>query len=283
MTEALRPWTLDEALALRAAHPEATVVAGGTDLMVGVNFRRAEPACLLDLSRVGALAAWARDDGCISVGAGMTFSRVAEELDDLTALAEAAATVGSPQIRNRATLGGNIVTASPAGDGIAALAAYNASIVVARQGRDDRRIPRDQFFLGPKQTVLAGDELVLAAEWRPVDGPGTFAKVGPRNAMVIAVASVCVQLDEQAHDARIALGSVGPTVLRATRAEQLVTQIDWDDPGERALQQAGALAAADVRPIDDLRGSAAYRRRAVEVLVHRALAWTLAAREQVAA
>ena len=283
MTEALRPWTLEDALAVRAAHPEATVVAGGTDLMVGVNFGRTEPACLLDLSRVGELATWARDEDCTSVGAGVTFSRIAEELDDLTALAEAAATVGSPQIRNRATLGGNIVTASPAGDGIAALAAYDASIVVARQGHRDRRIPWDQFFLGPKQTALAGDELVLGAEWAPVDGPGAFAKVGPRNAMVIAVASVCVQLDEQAHDARIALGSVGPTVLRATRAEQLLTELDWDEPGERALQQAGALAAADAQPIDDLRGSAAYRRRAVEVLVRRALTWTLAARQRVAA
>ena len=101
--------------------------------------------------------------------------------------------------------------------------------------------------------------------------------------MVIAVASVCVQLDEQAHDVRIALGSVGPTVLRATRAEQLFTQLDWDDIDERALQQAGALAAADVHPIDDLRGSAAYRRHAVDVLVRRALAWTLAARRKVAA
>ncbi len=283
MTEALRPKTLEEALALRAAHPEATVLAGGTDLMVGVNFGRAEPACLLDLSRLGELTAWARDDNCISVGAGVTFSRISAELDDLTALAEAASTVGSPQIRNRATLGGNIVTASPAGDGIAALAAYDASIVVARHARADRRIPWDEFFLGPKQTALADDELVVAAEWEPVDGPGTFAKVGPRSAMVIAVASICVQLDEQAHDVRIALGSVGPTVLRATRAEQLVTQLDWNDLDERALQEAGALAAADVQPIDDLRGTAAYRRRAVEVLVRRALAWTLAARGKVAA
>lgn len=283
MTEALRPRTLDEALALRAAHPEATVVAGGTDLMVGVNFHRTAPSCLLDLSRVDELTAWARDESSISVGTGVTFARITDELDDLTALAEASATVGSPQIRNRATLGGNIVTASPAGDGIAALAAYDASIVVSRHGHADRRIPWDEFFLGPKQTALAGDELVVAAEWTPVDGPGTFAKVGPRSAMVIAVASVCVQLDEPGHDVRIALGSVGPTVLRATRAEQLVTQVDWDDPDERALREAGALAAADAHPIDDLRGSAAYRRQAVEVLVRRALSWTLTARTKVAA
>ena len=135
MTEALRPRTLEEALALRAAHPEATVVAGGTDLMVGVNFGRADPSGLLDLSRIDELTAWARDESSVSVGSGVTFARIADELDDLTALAEAASTVGSPQIRNRATLGGNIVTASPAGDGIAALAAYDASIVVARHGR----------------------------------------------------------------------------------------------------------------------------------------------------
>ncbi len=127
------------------------------------------------------------------------------------------------------------------------------------------------------------DELVVAAEWEPVEGPGTFAKVGPRGAMVIAVASVCVQLDEEAHEARIALGSVGPTVLRATPAEQFLAQLDWDDLDERALRHAADLAAAGVQPIDDVRGSAAYRRHAVEVLVRRALAWTLAAREQVAA
>lgn len=283
MTEALRPRTLEEALALRSAHPEATVVAGGTDLMVGVNFGRTEPSCLLDLSRVEELTAWARDEDTISIGAGVTFARVVQELDDLTALAEASATVGSPQIRGRATLGGNIVTASPAGDGIAALAAYDASIVVARHGEHERRIPWDEFFLGPKRTALAGDELVVAAEWEPIDGPGTFAKVGPRSAMVIAIAGVCVQLDEPAHDVRIALGSVGPTVLRATRAEQLFTQLDWDAPDDAALREAGALAAADTHPIDDLRGSAAYRRQAVEVLVRRALAWTLAARTKVAA
>ena len=283
MTEALQPRSLDDALALRSAHPEATVVAGGTDLMVGVNFGRTEPSCLLDLSRIDELTAWARDESSISVGAGVTFSRITAELDDLTALAEAAATVGSPQIRNRATLGGNIVTASPAGDGIAALAAYDASIVVARQGQNDRRIPWDEFFLGPKQTALAADELVVAAEWAPVEGPGTFAKVGPRSSMVIAVASVCVQLDEPGHDVRIALGSVGPTVLRATRAEQLFTQVDWDDPDAHALCEAGALAAADAHPIDDLRGSTAYRRQAVEVLVRRALAWTLASRTRAAA
>jgi CO/xanthine dehydrogenase FAD-binding subunit len=283
MTDALRPRTLDEALALRGAHPEATVVAGGTDLMVGVNFGRSEPSSLLDLSLVDELTAWARDDDYISVGAGVTFARITDELDDLSPLAEAAATVGSPQIRNRATLGGNIVTASPAGDGIAALAAYDAAIVVAKDGAADRRIPWDAFFLGPKRTALAPDELVVAAEWRPVDGPGTFAKVGPRSALVIAVASVCVQLDEPGHDVRIAVGSVGPTVLRATRAEQLFTQLDWDAPGADALREAGRLAAADARPIDDLRGSAAYRRHAIEVLVPRALGWTLAARTDAAA
>ena len=283
MTEAWTPRTLDEALAMRAAHPEATVVAGGTDLMVGVNFGRTQPTALLDLSHVGSLAAWDRDDELVSVGAGVTFARISAELEDQTALAEAAATVGSPQIRNRATLGGNIVTASPAGDGIAALAAYDASIVVARRGEDPRRIPWDEFFTGPGKTALADDELVLAAEWELVEGPGTFAKLGPRGAMVIAVASVCVQLDERTHDVRIALGSVGPTVIRATRAEQLFTQLDWDTKDEQALQHAGALAAADVHPIDDLRGSAAYRRRAVEVLVRRALGWTLADRRRVAA
>ena len=226
MIEALAPVGLEEALALLAAHPDATVVAGGTDVMTAVNLGRLRPAALLDLSRVPELRSWehTRDRGF--VGAGVTFARIARELGDATALAQAARTVGSPQVRNRATLGGNLATASPAGDGIAALAAYDASIALVR-GERRRLVHWEDFLTGPKRTLLEPGELVLGAEWRPPVGAGSFAKVGPRLAMVIAVASACVQLDEPAHAVRIALGSVGPTVLRAREAERLAGELDW--------------------------------------------------------
>lgn len=276
--EAYAPLTLDEALELRAAHPGATVVAGGTDVMVDVNFRRLRPTSLLDLSHVEELREWHWEPELVSVGAGVSLARVARDLEPFHALAGAAGAVGSPQIRNRATLGGNIGTASPAGDAVAALAAYDAAIVVGSRGGARRRVPWSEFFLGPKRTALAPKELILAAEWRPATGPGFFAKVGPRNAMVIAVASVCLQLDIEAHAVRLALGSVGPTVLRAPRAEAFAATLDWEHLSPAAFERLGELAALDSRPIDDLRGSAAYRRHAVSVLARRALAWAVAER-----
>jgi len=281
--KAWRPTSLDEALELRAAHPEATVVAGGTDLMVEVNFDRAHPDALLDLSRVAQLQLWERDSALVSVGAGVTFARLAAELDDQVALAQAALTVGSQQIRNRATLGGNIATASPAGDGIVALAAYDADVVVASAERGRRAVPWQEFFLGPKRTALAGDELVVAAEWQSTDGAAAFAKLGPRGAMVIAVASVCVQLEEDAHEVRVALGSVAPTVIRSSAAERFLAVLDWDAVLDVELAHAGKLAAAGASPIDDVRSSAGYRRRAIEILVPRLLGWTLADRARAAA
>ena len=259
---AWRPATLREALELRAEHPDASVVAGGTDLMV------AGPAQggLIDLTRIDELQAWERDDDLVSVGAAVTFARIAHELDDQAALVEAARSVGSPQVRNRATIGGNLATASPAGDGIAVLAAYDAEIVLASAGRGRRTVRWSDFLAGPKRTTLAADELVVAVRWRPPDGPGVFAKLGPRRAMVIAVASVCVQLDDGLP--RIALGSVAPTVIRAFDAEAHVA-VHHDH------EQAAAIAAAECSPIDDLRGSAEYRRHAVGVLVRRLLDRTL--------
>ncbi len=257
------PRSLEEALDVRAAHPEATPVAGGTDLMVEINFDRIRPQALIDLSRVEELSTWRHENGTVFLGAGMTFARIARELTDFRPLVEAARSVASPQIRNRATIGGNLATASPAGDGICVLAAYDADVVVGGVGRT-RRVPWREFLAGPKRTTLAADELILGAEWRAADGPGSFSKVGPRGAMVIAVASVCLQLDEASHAVRLALGSVAPTVVRASGAEAFAAESP--EPAE-----FGRLAAAEAEPIDDVRGSAAYRRLAVEVLSRRAL------------
>jgi len=277
--EALLPRSLEEALALRAAHPDAVPVAGGTDLMVAVNFGRSRPPALLDLSRVEELKSWRRRNGSVFVGAGMTFGRIANELREFRPLVEAARSVGSPQIRSRATIGGNIGTASPAGDALPVLAAYDAVVVVASSARE-RREAWDSFFVGPKQTTLAPDELVVGVEWQAPDGPGSFAKVGTRNAMVIAIAGICLQLDSRARAVRLALGSVAPTVVRAPDAEAFAADaIHWDEPEHElppeAVSEFGRLAALAARPIDDVRGSAAYRRHVVEVLARRALAWTL--------
>ena len=264
------PRSLEEALEARVEHPEAIPVAGGTDLWVDVNARRIRPHALLDLSRVEELKTWKRRNGTVFVGAGMTFARVARELTEFRPLVEAASSVASPQIRSRATIGGNLATASPAGDSIPVLAAYDADVVVASSREWRRRIPLDEFLVGPKKTSLAPDELILGVEWQPLEGPGSFGKVGRRNAMVIAVASICLQVDEKQGAVRLALGSVGPTVLRARQAEEFAKGLDWSAPATST--EFARLAAAEARPIDDLRATAVYRRHVVKVLARRALA-----------
>ena len=270
---AFAPTTLEQALEIRSEHPEAVPVAGGTDLMVEVNARRLRPAALLDLARVDELREWGRDDGRMFVGAGVTFARIERELAAFPVLVEAARSVASPQIRNRATIGGNLATASPAGDSLPVLSAYEADVVVASVD-ETRRVPLPTFLIGPKRTSLAPDEIVVGVEWEPVDGPGAFAKVGRRNAMVVAIASVCLQ-EDRGH-VRLALGSVAPTVVRAPLAERFAEGLDWSDPA--TLAEFGRLAASEARPIDDLRGSAVYRRRVVEVLARRALEFAWEAR-----
>jgi len=277
--EVFLPRSLEEALELKAAHPEAVPVAGGTDLWVAVNFGRARPPALLDLSRVQELKTWDAANGRVRVGAGMTFARIERELAAFRPLAEASRSVGSPQIRNRATIGGNVATASPAGDSIPVLAAYAADVVVASSS-GTRTEPWHAFFTGPKRTTLAPDELIVAVDWPRLDAPGAFAKVGTRNAMVISIAGLCLQLDPDARAVRLALGSVAPTVVRAPEAESFAAgSIPWDEPDrplpEGVISEFGRSAAAAARPIDDVRGSAAYRRHAVEVLARRALRWTV--------
>jgi CO/xanthine dehydrogenase FAD-binding subunit len=267
--DAFAPTTLAEALEIRAAHPEVVPVVGGTDLMVDVNARRLRPAALLDLSGVAELRAWGHADGRVHVGAGVTFARIERELTDFPPLVEAARSVASPQIRNRATIGGNLATASPAGDSLPVLAVYDADVVLASAGAGERRVPLASFLVGPKRTSLAPDELIVAVEWTPVAGPATFVKVGRRNAMVIAIASACLQVDDDARGVRLALGSVAPTVVRAPLAERFAEGLDWGDPA--TLAEFGRLAASEARPIDDRRGSAAYRRHVVEVLARRGL------------
>lgn len=284
--DVLLPRTLDAAVALKAEHPEAVPIAGGTDLMVELNFDRRRPAALMDLSRLRELATWRTEDGAVILGAGMTYARIMQELAGFGPLVQASRTVGSPQIRNRGTVGGNLGTASPAGDALPVLAAYDADVVLI-SGAGTRTLPWAEFLVGPKRHAMRPDELILALRWRVTRGPGSFSKVGPRNAMVIAVASLCLVFDEERREIRVALGSVGPTILRARDAEARLARAigdagGWDDPAAtlsaRAVDEFCAGVAAAAQPIDDVRGTAAYRRHACGILARRALSWALADR-----
>ena len=288
--DVLLPRTLAEALEVKAAHPDTVPIAGGTDLMVDLNFDRRRPRSLMDISRLPELAVWRREDGHLFLGAGLTYTRIIGDLAAFGPLVDACRTVGSPQIRNRGTVGGNLGTGSPAGDALPVLAAYDADVVlISAAGR--RTLPWAEFLIGPKRSALRPDELVLGARWRIVRGPGSFSKVGPRNAMVIAVASLCLVVDEDRREVRAALGSVGPTILRARAAEQEIARAlesagVWDDPAaavpREAVERFQSAVAAAARPIDDVRGSAAYRRHACGVLARRALSWALQDRRTAA-
>lgn len=277
------PRTLDEALEQRASHPETIFLAGGTDAMVEINFGRLRPAGIIDLTRIPELQQWRREDGHLFLGAGVTYSRIVSELTDFVPLVQASRTVGSPQIRNRGTVGGNLGTASPAGDALPVLAAYDAEVVLGSR-RGTRSVAWDGFLTGPKKTSIAGDELILGARWKIVEGGGSFSKIGTRNAMVIAVAGLCLVLDERARQLRVALGSVGPTVLRAREAERFIAErLTWDHPtqpvADEVVEEFAQLVAHAARPIDDVRGTARYRVHSCTVLANRALRWALEERK----
>jgi len=266
--EVLRPRSLNEALDALAAHPAAALLAGGTDLMVRANYQSLRPEVVVALRRVPELQEM--DGGFI--GAGVTWSRLISA--PWPGLAQAARTVGSPQIRTMGTLGGNLGTASPAGDGLPFLAAIEARIEVASRAAGTRSLAWDEFLVGPKRNGLRPGELILGVRLpAPLPERQEFAKVGARNAMVIAIASAC--LVRSADGAvRVALGSVGPTPLRARRAEAMISAERHPSPAARS--EFGRLVAEEVRPIDDHRSTAAYRRHASGVIARRLLERALA-------
>jgi CO/xanthine dehydrogenase FAD-binding subunit len=270
----LAPQTWDDALAAKAAHPDALPIAGGTDVMVELNFDKRRPPALLDLTRIAELAEWGSDGGLLRIGAGVTYRRLVEELGGrLPGLAMAARTVGSPQIRNRGTVGGNLGSASPAGDAHPPLLAAGADVEVASV-RGTRRVPVAAFFTGPKRSVLAPDELIAAVLVPPAAGPQQFAKVGTRNAMVIAVCAFAISLDIERRTVGTGIGSAAPTPIRAYAAESFLASVRWDRQlSESTVERFGELVAAAASPIDDVRGTAAYRRRALAVLARRTLTW----------
>jgi CO/xanthine dehydrogenase FAD-binding subunit len=280
----LQPTSWAEALAAKAARPGALPIAGGTDVMVELNFDVRRPEALLDLTRVPDLAQWGTERGRIRLGAGVSYARVIDELGDrLPGLAMAARTVGSPQIRNRGTVGGNLGAASPAGDSHPPLLATGAEVEVASV-RGTRTIPAADFYTGVKRNALAEDELIGAILMPLAAGPQQFSKIGTRNAMVIAVASFCVSLDAQARTVGTGIGSAAPTPLRAADAEQfLAGALDeaglWQsraDLPDSLIHEFGEKVAAAAAPVDDVRGTAAYRRHGLAVMARRTLAWAWA-------
>jgi CO/xanthine dehydrogenase FAD-binding subunit len=279
--EILAPDTWEQALAMKAAQPEAIPIAGGTDLMVALNFDRARPQAILDLTRVPELREWGTDDGRLRVGAGVTYTRLIAELGDrLPGLAIAARTVGSPQIRNRGTVGGNLGTASPAGDGLPPLYVSDAEVeLVSATGA--RRLPVTEFVTGPKRQAAREDELIAAFHLPAATGAQQFAKIGTRNAMVIAVCSLSLAIWPERRAVCACIGSAGPTPMRAGEAEAFIAGVLdeeglWEGRGpiaDAAVERFGELVAAAAAPIDDVRGSAAYRRHALGVLARRTLTW----------
>jgi CO/xanthine dehydrogenase FAD-binding subunit len=262
--DVLTPHTLDEALRLKAELPGARFVQGGTDVLVELNFDRSRPPALINLNEVAALQGFGRDNGTLVLGSGLTYAEAMQGAvaEELPALAEASRTVGSPQIRNRGTIGGNLGTASPAGDALPPLLVEDAEVQVASV-RGERRIPLRDFLLGVKKNALEPDEIITAVRVEPSRAGQTFMKVGPRNAMVISVCSLALHVDRDRGELRAAFGSAAPT------ARLVTAPLD-------EVESFAALVAETASPIDDVRGTAAYRRHALGVLTRRALERCLA-------
>jgi CO/xanthine dehydrogenase FAD-binding subunit len=279
--EFIQPDSWAEALAIQADMPAAVPLAGGTDLMVELNFGARRPPALLDLTRITELGQWAVDGSHVRLGAGVTYSQMIGELrDKLPGLALAARTVGSPQIRNRGTVGGNLGTASPAGDAHPPLLAAGAAVEIAST-TGTRSLPVDEFFVGAKRNALAPGELIAAVRIPLPAGPEQFSKIGTRNAMVIAVAAFSLALHPDRQEVGTGIGSAGPTPRRARRAEKFLAAALadaglWESRGrlpDAVAAEFGTLVAAAAEPIDDVRGTAAYRRHGLSVLARRTLAW----------
>jgi CO/xanthine dehydrogenase FAD-binding subunit len=254
--DVLTPRNLAEALSLRAERPDAVPIQGGTDLMVELNFDRARPGALLNLNEVSELRGWSREGSRVLLGSGLTYAEAMEAAlaEQLPALAEASRSVGGPQIRNRGTIGGNLGTASPAGDALPPLLVCAAEVKLASV-RGERTLPLHEFLVGPKRNALADDEIIVGVSVDAGNSRQTFMKVGPRNAMVIAVVSLALRVDGELC---AAFGSAGP-VAKLVRAAL--------GDAESFPQQVAEAAT----PIDDVRGSAEYRRHALCVLTKRAL------------
>ena len=274
----LIPRNVDELVEVFQNHPSAKLLAGGTDFMVEVNLHGRKPDTMISLRQVKELSEWSvrTSQARITIGAGVPYAEmeVGEIARLVPALAQAARTVGSPQIRAAGTLGGNLGTCSPAGDSLPVLAALNATIhVIGPEGNRD--IDFVDFMVGVKKNCLQPSEFVHSVSMPIVDGWQGYAKVGTRNAMVISTASACLVRDSDEGFVSIALGSVGPTIIRAHSAEAWLMRTTSLRAGAQleasVAQEFGRRVSLESRPIDDHRSTADYRRHAIGVLAQRLL------------
>lgn len=270
MTAYLRPRDLDEALAARAAHLDWMVLAGGTDLMVNANHRAAPPG-ILDLWRLPGLGGITASAAEVIIGAGTTWLEVERDpaiVETWRPLAAAAREIGALQIQARATLGGNVGTSSPVGDSLPVLLALDAELELASV-RGRRRVPYREFCTGYRKTLLAADELIVAARL-PAPGKATLTwrKVGTRRAQSISkvMGAAAIELDGGVvRSARVALGAVADRPIRIAAVEDAVRGLA---PAKAAEAARAALRTA-IRPIDDVRSTASYRHEVAENLVAR--------------
>lgn len=270
------PTSVEEVLRLLAEYgPEARAIAGGTDLLLELERGLRRASVLIDISRTPGLDGIVLEGDCVRLGPLVTHNRLAASSivgERLFPLAQAAWSVGAPAIRNRGTLGGNLITASPSGDTIPPLMALGATLVL-RSVRGERRVPIQEFFKGVRQVDMAPDEMLVEVRvpaMRPGER-GVFLKLGLRRALAVSVVNVAVVVrleDQLVTRARIALGSVAPTVLRACEAEGALV---GSPLSSERIEEAADLAARAAIPIDDIRAGAEYRREMVRTLVRRAL------------
>ena len=268
---------------LRGPHGAFKVLAGGTDVLINLRRRSVAYDGLVNIKRIPGMTEWQAVPGeGLRIGAAVPF-RELETSPQVTGrypgLVEAIKVIGSLQLRNLATIGGNLCNASPAADSAPVLLAAGATVAYVNGGSPET-IPLGQVFLGPGRSVVGATGLLLRVDVpEPTAMTGScFQRFTPRVAMDIAIASACAQVTLEAgsgriSDVAIALGAVAPTPMRAVRAEEA---IQGREPTPELLAQAGALASGECSPIDDIRGSASYRRSLVEVLVRRTLETAIA-------
>jgi len=268
---------LTTALTALREHGDARLIQGGTDLMVEINFNHVKPTTMISLRDIESLRTIRRDQpGILSIGSGVPYSIIEGEpvLSEIPALAQAARTVGSPQIRAAGSLGGNLGTCSPAGDTLPVMFALDAMIHLSTVD-SSRVVSIHDFMTGVKRSVRQHDEIITTINFPIINGWQGYSKVGVRNAMVISVASACLVADHENADVRIALGSVGPTIIRCRAAEAwLKSTLDLSTREAISLDVAnefGRRAAEESSPIDDHRSTAQYRRHAISVLASRLL------------
>ncbi len=276
-----KPQSLDACIAELSTG--GTVLAGGTDLMILIRDGLLSPTRLVDISGIKEMRGITERAGKVRLGALITFSEIIDSKlvkEKLPALYDSATNMGSPLIRNVATLGGNLCNASPASDGAPPLIVLGAEAVIAGKS-GMRTIPVEQLFKGVRKTSLASDELLCSLDVnQPKHLGASFLKMGKRNALAISVVSVATSLiieKGQIEDCKIALGAVAPVPLRASKAEAFLKGREiTKNNAENLFSEAGVLSMAESRPITDVRASDDYRKKMIEVYTRRSLAISLA-------